>query len=99
MTAAAVWDLWVNGTGLLGIVLLSIPILYANNYARAIARLNSLPSDYANDPEMKEIHDEIQRQLKKLETGWTRWKAAALIGGTIFTILSYVLGLIKAMVV
>jgi hypothetical protein len=112
---ASIWDLVINSIGLLGIILLSIPLLYANKYARALAKhkepiprsgsgRDRVPaperaSAAYNDPEMDIIHAALEQKLESVGVAWTRWKSASLITGTILTILSYVIGVIKAMAV
>jgi len=99
LNTSSIWDLVINVTGLLGIILLAIPLWYANKYGRYLAKLeSSTPANYT-DKDLQKLQGEIKGKLATAATGWTLWKSAALIIGTILTMLSFGIGVIRAMVV
>jgi hypothetical protein len=90
-------DLVANGLGLLGVILLSAPVLYANKYARLVVKLRAAGT-LGDDERSSKLDSVALEALQEHQTKWTRWKSFCLLLGTTLTGLSYVVGLIKAAV-
>ncbi len=85
-----------NIAGLLGLVLLSVPVLYANKYANLIYRVHRSAPNYA-DASIAADRQLAAEQLGVLRDQWTPFKSRCLIGGTGLTALSYLLPLLKCL--
>ena len=94
-SSAPVWDLLINATGFAGIICLSVPAWYANKYGRLIARLLASRVPYL-DSEMQDLQKQAAESLEELRDQWTIWKSNLLIAGTLLTMGSYGLGVLKA---
>ncbi len=90
-------DVAINAIGLLGVLLLAAPAVYANKYGRLIARLKSAGPIDPIDPRAQEIHGNALKALEDHRGNWTPALSRCLIGGTSLAAFSYVLGLIKAL--
>jgi hypothetical protein len=88
------WDELISGTGLLGVVLLAVPALHVNRYGRLLARTSG---GEATSPALQKKRTQLLAKLKHIQESWTFWKGASLIAGTILAGISFVLGLLKAL--
>jgi len=93
---AAPVEIASNIVGLVGLALLSVPVLYANKYANLIYRVHRSAPNYA-DASIAADRQLAAEQLAALRDQWTPCKSRCLIGGTGLTALSYLLPLLKCL--
>ena len=80
--------------GLFGVALLAFPAIYVAQYAALAAKLNEAKKNRGSgwDKAVKTA----QTNLQTKRDGWNRWMTAALLGGTGAAALSYLVGLVDA---
>ncbi len=91
-------DIAVNLLGLIGVLLLAAPALYAAKYGMLAARLKTAGPIDPNNAEAKKIHDDTLQAIAEHQSEWTSLLSGCLKGGTLLAGLSYLLGLAKALI-
>ncbi|WP_366653725.1 hypothetical protein [Fodinicurvata sp. EGI_FJ10296] len=87
-------DLIGPGLGLVGVILLSFPAIYAEKYGRLLGRLNKLDKQRFSDAE-SEAHATALSALADHRDRWTRGKSLCLFAGLAMAVLSYFIALIE----
>lgn len=87
---------WASLLGLLGIVLLGVPALHLDRYARRVVRLRSLRSAVA-DAELARRRQALVAELVDLRDGWSRWKRYCLYCGIALAASGQLLALLNAL--
>ena len=93
MTILKTLNILVDVFGVLGLALLSVPILHANKYAMLAARLSKLSIDFG-DADIAKRQAKVQENLKSLRDSWKPWKANCLKAGTALAVGSYLLSIV-----
>jgi hypothetical protein len=85
-----------DALGLLGVLLLAVPVFYASSYARLLARARRTRPRY-EDPDVAADRAAAIRELEQIRDQWVPWKSYCLIAGTFLAGLSYLLPLLEAL--
>ena len=95
MSKPDVWDLAINLIGLVSVLAVSVPALYANRYGRLLYKLAKLDSRSAA---LKIARAGLEADLQKQRDRWSWKNSVLLLGGTILAGLSYGLGVAKTLI-
>jgi hypothetical protein len=91
------FDLVSNAVGLIAVILLAQPALYAARYGRLATRLRNLtPID--DSPEARLIHDRAELELEDQGKVWGPSLNFSLLAGTVLAGLSYLIAILKLFV-
>jgi len=83
-----------NLFGVIGVLLLLVPILYVERYARLLHRLSKLKIEISS-PAVRKRVAEIEHNLAEHKVKWHPFRSVCLIAGTLLCGLSYLLPLLQ----
>lgn len=91
------FDLVSNAVGLIAVILLALPALYAAKFGRLATRLRNLaPLD--DSPEARNMHERARQELEDQRNAWGPSLNFSLLTGTVLAGLSYAIGILKLFV-
>lgn len=90
-------DFLIDGTGLLGILFLAILAVRGDRYARWTARLSEASDKVGDD--WQSVAVTAKAKLQELQDGWQPWIRWVLLLGSFLGALSYILALVRDVMV
>lgn len=91
------FDFVSNVVGLIAVILLALPALYAAKFGRLATRLRNLaPLD--DSPEARNMHERAKRDLEDQRNAWGPSLNFSLLAGTFLAGLSYAIAILKLFV-
>lgn len=91
------FDMLSNGAGLIAVVLLALPALYAAKFGRLATQLRNLPP-LDDTQRSREMHERARREIEDQRNAWGSSLNFSLLTGTVLAGLSYAIAILKLFV-
>jgi hypothetical protein len=91
------FDMLSNAVGLIAVILLALPALYAARFGRLAVQLRNLPALDKTQASI-DMHETARRKVEDQRNAWDPSLNSSLLAGTVLAGLSYAIAILKLFV-